>query len=266
MTVNSIFCYRDHAKNGSITATNEEGNFPVTNTTTLDFAQVGRFTGASTVITITFSPAVDFRVVSLSSIGDSGFTGFSTFEIDAGGGNTFDSGSLASGQTYVEDSLYKQAYADFGEEINTTSIEITLTATVSSYLEIGRLYVGEEAPISIGPAYPLGLSREYRTRRQQTLRGQEFFFPRISPRRKSVQYQLVQNRADLVNQFERRIDLAAVTGDQLFWVEDITDTTVNKDAMLCTLDASNARIPRFGENLKTIELREVGGLVNPTVI
>jgi len=263
---NSVFCYKDHAKDSIVTATNEESNFPVTNIRTLDFTEVGRFTGASTVISLSFTSSIDFRIISLSSIGDSGFSGFTTFEIDAGGGNTFDSGSLGSGQVYSEDSLYRQAYADFGQTVSTTSIDITLTASVNSYLEIGRLYVGEEAPITLAPTYPLTLGREYRTRRVQTLRGQQYFFPRLSPRRKTVEYDLVLNRPELINQFERRIDLAGVTGDQLFWVEDVDDPDVKRDAMLCTLVSSSSRIPSFGRNRKRIELREVGGVVSPTVL
>lgn len=230
-----IICHYDHAPDAAVSASNEVASLPASNMLGGARAVVSRFSVPSTVIDLTFPTAVTARALALAGLGDSGFSGLSTFTVAASnvalGGTDVLSWDLAS-DTGGVDPLLRQALADFRADIAARFWRVSVTATGSSLLEIGRLYLGEALSLNEAPAYPLARPFEQRGLEYRTYSGDQLIYGRAGLRRVQINFGPVNDAADVLTEVERKVERFAGTGRQVLWVEDPEDNLRGVNSMI----------------------------------
>lgn len=254
-----ILCYYNHAPDATISASGALSALPASRMQDAQRTRVCRISGATTQIDLTFSSSVTARALALTGLGDSSFTGLSTFTVKAStsalGSTDQLSWTVATDDGGV-DTVLMQAGAFFDANVTARYWRINLTATGVTNLEIGQVYLGQALALDDPPEYPLTRGFDSRHLVRRTYAGSFLTYERPSKRRVAIRFGSATGEAEMVDDLERIFQRRG--GHQVLWVQDPGDASNGYKSMIVgnLTSVGDTDLPGWNQRAKTFEISE----------
>lgn len=268
---NALILHSDVLSRSStvVSATNAVASMPASKLSDPDVLDKFRSSTGSTVISIDAGSSVPVRGLFMAGLGPDTMTTLGTLQVRASavsqtGTDIVNWSKTDVGARFDIDRLFCQAWIDLGQEYSARWWQVTVTATGSSTLDIGRLLMGPDLGISFNLAYPFTDGQLDLSRFERMMSGRPAVLARRKLRRYSIQYGDGLSESDHFDKLQRILSLSHSRVGQVAMIVDPAGTSsLKRQSVLGRIESGDGAWGDFRLYGRRFEIIEDGG-IDPT--